>query len=182
MITEKRKAELREWATEWTRHETLERARNKYSAIFQSGVKVDRTHQPEASPPGCPTGVEELDYVKDCSYQNLEQRIDCDMKDLALSAPKQAMAALAKSYPELSVMELQAGILHFKGMTWVDLQRKTRASRGALSKRINRFYELTGWPRPNRQNRKGQRVQIDENRDAATTADTEENELSELES
>jgi len=79
---------------------------------------------------------------------------------------KDAIRSITSMIPGMDEKIIIAGWLHVKGATWDDMERKTKASRGTLSKRVKEFYRASGLPRNNRRKGIGKGYQLDENRDA----------------
>lgn len=81
---------------------------------------------------------------------------------------KDAIRSITSMIPGMDENIIIAGWLHVKGTTWAEMERKTKASKGTLSKRVKEFYRASGLPRNNRRKGIGKGYQLDENRDAGS--------------
>lgn len=79
-----------------------------------------------------------------------------------------AIRSMVSMIPNMDEKTIIAGWLHVKGTTWSDMECKTKASKGTLSKRVRDFYRASGLPRNNRRKGIGKEYQLDEHRDAGS--------------
>lgn len=78
---------------------------------------------------------------------------------------REAVDQLTSAFPDLCIDEIGAGIMNEKGVEWSIMMKRGKCSRGTLSKRIARFYEVTGFERVNRRHGMGKKLRLDEDRD-----------------
>jgi hypothetical protein len=90
------------------------------------------------------------------------------LRAFAQLSKAEAVMALCSQFDKMPEAVVIAGWLHAKGKTWDQIMKTTKRSRGTVSKRINQFYNATGWPKVDRRKGIGKTYQLDESRDAAT--------------
>lgn len=90
------------------------------------------------------------------------------LREQAASNPREAGERLLVIFPDLTTLQLHAGMMRLRGQTWDVIQKQCKCARATLGKALARFYEVTGFVRPDRKGGfNGKMFQFDENRDAA---------------
>lgn len=86
--------------------------------------------------------------------------------DKSQTTLEDAVNAIIAHFPDLTTPVLHAGMLHARNSSWKDIIRTCKKSKSTVSEYINRFYEITGWPRKNRRMGMGKKQSFDETRDS----------------
>jgi hypothetical protein len=85
---------------------------------------------------------------------------------------REAVAMFMRTYSDVDKETFQIGYRHMTGQTWTKIQKDTNRSKSFVKDRIDYFYKITGYPRPNRKHGKGKKLQFEDERDLPEHLDT----------
>ena len=105
-----------------------------------------------------------IETEKEKRRRNLE-RDNIRLRATAAKTLEDAVNSIISAFPDMPIPVLHAGMMHARGVTWEEIVKKVGCSKSTASGYIQRFYELTSWPKSDRRAGMGKKYHLDEARD-----------------